>query len=263
MDEYRLKFNMNHLIESLLLILVLTAAVAAQSPPQYKGSEENLPPAPKVKIEEAVNSPLKIIAWTKWVAEGRGIELNVKVQNVTIDKAIRAYANRFSVPGGRIDYGCIMFNVVKPGKVLQPTMSEVRTTWRAYSTDLTEPIPAAVDYVEFTDNSTWGIDSCKSAERLAGARAGGKAFVEKLLTIFQDGGPSAVLKSAQGVADELVAPLDETAIWRDGFSGGVKSVLRRIEDAVREGGLPEIEVHLKKPYDASGYQIEIVQPQNP
>jgi len=252
---------MKCLIGSTLLTLLLTMLVPAQSTNQAKTSEENLPPAPTVKVEVQAGSPLKVVSWTKWVAEGKGIEVAVKVENVS-HKAVRAYATRFTIVQDRSNGGCFMFNVVKPGKVLQPTDSEVRSTWRGYPKDSTEPILIFVDFVEFTDNSTWGIDSCESAQRLAGVRTGGKVFAGRLLKILDDLGPAAVLKNVEAEARELQIPQHDSPAWREGFSNGVRGILQRVLDAFQDGGLPDIEPALKRPVDASGYQIEVVKPEN-
>jgi hypothetical protein len=253
---------MKYLMESTLLTLLLTMSLPAQSTNQTKASDENLPPAPAMKVKVQDDSPLKVVGWTKWVAEGKGIEVAVQVENVS-SKAVRAYSTRFTIPADRSNNGCFMFNVVKPGKVLQPTMSEVKSTWRGYPRDSTEPIPVFVDFVEFTDNSTWGIDSCQSVQWLAGMRTGGKLFAGTLLKILNNIGPAAVVKRAEAEASELQVPPHESQAWRTGFSSGVQGILQRVKDAFQDGGLPDIEPALTRPVDASGYQIEVVKPENP
>ncbi len=55
----------------------------------------------------------------------------------------------------------------------------------------------------------------------------------------------------------------ESEAWQKGFRVGIESMIDRLRQAVSEGGLPEIEATLKRPYDASGYKIEVVIPESP
>ena len=54
----------------------------------------------------------------------------------------------------------------------------------------------------------------------------------------------------------------------DDIDTGVTNACRcgtyhRIRQAIAEGGISEMEAELKRPYDASGYEIEVVKPGNP
>jgi hypothetical protein len=40
-------------------------------------------------------------------------------------------------------------------------------------------------------------------------------------------------------------------------------MINRLREAVSEGGLPEIEPTLKRPYDGAEYKIDIVMPESP
>lgn len=139
----------------------------------------------------------------------------------------------------------------------------MRSTWRGYPLDSRKPILLFIDFIEFTDGSTWGADGCQSAQYLAGARSGARVLAERLENVFANGGAKAVVNSVKEVAGEIEVPVAESNVWQSGFSAGVKSMIDRLRQAVSEGGLPEIEPALKRPYDAAGYKIDVVIPESP
>lgn len=257
---------MKYILKAFSICLLMATAGLSQSTPQTKllNLPDNLPPPPKVNVDSQPDSSLHITVETKWVnVNPAGIELALKVKNISSDRAVRAYATRQAFTIDEPPHGCFLLNAVKPGKVLQPGQSEVRSTWRGYPLDSSKPILLFIDYVEFTDGSTWGADTCESAQYLAGARAGAKALAERLEKELMNVGAAAVMKSLSEIAGEIEVPVAESQAWQKGFRNGIESMVNRLREAVYDGGLPEIEPTLKRPYDASGYKIEVVQPESP
>jgi hypothetical protein len=144
-----------------------------------------------------------------------------------------------------------------------------------------------VDYVEFTDGSTWGADACRTSEYLAGARAGAAAAVVRLLGLLAGGGPEivtravkdelegfgpdavmneavrlglakrgpdGVLRAVKGEAVRGQSSDGHSPVWELGFFIGTKAIANRVRDAVRNSGPDEIETTLRLPYDAAGAQ---------
>ena len=72
-----------------------------------------------------------------------------------------------------------------------------------------------------------------------------------------------MVKSLKEIAGEIEVPVAESQAWQKGFRDGIESMIYRVREAVSDGGLPEIEPALKRPYDASGYKIEVVKPESP
>lgn len=135
----------------------------------------------------------------------------------------------------------------------------------AKASDVNLP-PAPAMKVKVQDDSPLkvvGWTKWESVQWLAGMRTGGNIFAGRLLKILYDIGPAAVVKCAEAAASELQIPPHESQAWRTGFSNGVQGILQRLKDAFQDGGLPDIEPALKRPVDASGYQIEVVKPENP
>lgn len=257
---------MKYILNAFSVCLLLATEVLSQSTSNTKllNLPDDLPPPPKVKVDSQPDSSLRITATTKWVnVSPPGIELALKVKNISIDKAVRAYATRQAFTVDEPPQGCFLLNAIKPGKVLQPGQSEVRSTWRGYPLDSRQPILLFIDFVEFTDGSTWGANGCESAQYLAGARAGARALAERLENVFVNGGASSVVKSLKEIAVEIEVPIAESQAWQKGFRDSMESMIYRVREAVSDGGLLEIEPALKRPYDASGYKIEVVKPESP
>jgi hypothetical protein len=257
---------MNNILKALIVCLLMVTAALSQSTSAAKllSLPDDLPPPPKVEVESPPDSALHITVRTKWVnVSPPGIELALKVKNISSDKAVRAYATRQAFTADEPPQGCFLLNVIKRGKVLQPGQSEVRSTWRGYPLDSRKPILLFIDFVEFTDGSTWGADGCQSAQYLAGARAGAKMLAERSERVLEDLGAAAMMKSLKQIAGEIDVPVAESQAWQSGFRSAIEQMVQRLRDAVSEGGLPEIEPALKRPYDASGYKIDVVKPESP
>ncbi len=257
---------MKRILRAFSICLLMSTAVLSQATYDEKipGLPDNLPHPPKMEVDSQADSSLQITAKTKWVnVSPPGIEVILKVKNISSDKAVRAYATRQAFTLDESPRGCFLLHAVKPGKVLQPGQSEVRSTWRGYPLDSRKPILLFIDFIEFTNGSTWGADGCESAQYLAGARSGAGKLVERLEKVFVDGGSKAVVNSLKEVAGEIEMPVAESRTWQAGFRVGVESMIERLRQAVSDDGLPGIEPALKRPYDASGYKIDVVAPESP
>lgn len=250
---------MKFLVFGLIASLFFAADVLSQSALDSKKVPPS--PPPKVLIETAPDSPMRVTAKTEWVNVTPGIQLDITVRN-TSEKAIRAYAMRPRV-GSDESANCFLLHTIKPGRVLQPGQSEVRTTWRGYPYDSQSPVHLSLDFIEFTDDSTWGADGCQSAASLAGMRAGARKVTEVLETIFAEGGGRAVVEALGSIRGEIETPNIESAIWQSGYRSGIEGMIQRLRELISDVGLSEVGAALKQPYDASGYKIEVVKSESP
>jgi len=114
-----------------------------------------------------------------------------------------------------------------------------------------ERIVLSVDFVEFSDGTTWGADTSKYAEGLAGQRAGARAESERLLKLLETGGLPAVVEAA----GKGVGPAGRAAESRDehSFLSGVRAVRLRVLQAYQSGVLAAVEPALRQPYDLSAH----------
>ena len=235
----------------------LVLAFTMQPISAYQNSQEGISkqPAetdqlPQILAQSQPDAPVKLDSFElRWAADRSILTIHIVVKNVGT-RAIRAYATR---AGESAHGGCFIYNVIAPGKVIQPEQSDGRSRFVGVSrTSPPKIIYEAVDFVEFTDGTTWGDDRCEAAELLAGARAGGNAAIEMLRRILKQEGPKAVLQKIKNYTLELEPSDEHSDRWKSAFRGAVRNVIDRVKRAYESEGLPEIETILNKPYDAAG-----------
>ena len=252
-----------------LLFAVLTAsAVPAQSPDREShlpSSQQDIPGPEVYKVKPQPDSPLRLRVKTRWLylllnVEGwtdrNGYEFTHFVENVS-GRDVSAYAVRHTPPGGCWPW------IMSPD-FMQPGKSDAKTTWRGFSPS--DPVLTyEVDFVEFTDGTTWGADVCQSAERLAGERAGGGAVAARLLELLAEGGPDAVKKVVKGKLvgrspeaevkaidkglSDITPPPGHSPAWEEGFRIGKRVIALRVQWADESLGPGVIERELRRPYD--------------
>lgn len=157
------------MVRFILLVLSLTLFTevgSSQSVSPHKGSEPERP-KPVVNVQDQPGTPLKIsTVETKWATPDQQIlEIYVLLENVS-DLKIRSYAWRIdNADGSQSKDGCFMYSIQPPAKILQPGDSDGRSTWRRFPVDgSTASIMLSVDFVEFDNDSTWGVNFCRSVE---------------------------------------------------------------------------------------------------
>lgn len=179
------------------------------------------------------------------------------VTNVSA-KPIRVYAIQQQVIYGEeksTDRGLTLSHLTAITRLLQPQSSKTVDGGgnSSYPKSISE-IVLSVDFVEFADGSTWGEDSFKSAESLAGQRAGGKAAIKHFREKLKAKGFNALVE-----ADETVLPEDangKSQMWLEGFQTGFSLVRHKVKDAKSKGGITFVTQELEKPFDASEGRLQ-------
>jgi hypothetical protein len=245
---------MRHATASALLIAFTTISVVAQSsqrkPRPATSVEER---TPQVIIAPQPDSPLSVTTSTRWSTPGREIfDLYIVVKNVD-GRAVRSYTTRVDSGAGEFrKEQCFIQNIYVPGKVLQTEQTDGKS--RFMGIEKGAPYTAfqvSVDYLEFTDGSVWGVDSCQSAEYLAGERAGGQAAIDAIQKMLRERGPDAVVAAIKEGSVSVEEQPGRTSRWEEGFRQGIATINQRILATYQNEGLSEIEAALRKPYDAS------------
>ncbi len=245
---------MRHLTTATLTILLTALCVHAQATgreqrPPAQSSDATPLQGPGTSVQSQTEAPLRLSVNTKWVTpEKSGYEISFSVENASA-RTVRAYAIR-GIPGTSPN-GCAVINILSLGKVLKQGQSKTWSTWRGY--DPNQPASTlSVDYVEFTDDGTWGADLCGAREQLAGERAGGRAatcFFQKML---QESTADEMLRIITKDRIEFLPPRGHPATWEDGFRSGTSVIHSRLTRANEEWGWTELDYTLRRPYDASG-----------
>lgn len=123
-----------------------------------------------------------------------------------------------------------------------------------------ESISLSVDFVEFGDGSTWGIDSRNSRDMLAGQREGAKAERKRLRELLKSKGPAAVLDAAgEDVTDgtrDAGANTNRSEEWLRGYRNGVGSFRHRLRRNLQTPAASRSELELGRPFDLSAEQPE-------
>ncbi|HWN11641.1 MAG TPA: hypothetical protein VNO50_20610 [Pyrinomonadaceae bacterium] len=234
-----------------LLVAVANSQSLSTSAQQESTTTEREKPV--VNVQEQPGSPLRIASVeTKWATPAKqGLQIHIVVENAG-EAEIRAYAWRTVIFDGsqNVD-ACLLHNVKSRGKLLGPGDSDGKTTWRSIAQSSSSSIDLSLDFVEFANGTSWGLDVCQSAETLRGARAGAVAARERLARMLEQNGGRALINLLKLNPPILDAPDGHSPVWVKSFYSGVRSLFDRVKSAHHEGGLPEVERVLRLPIDAS------------
>lgn len=240
-------------------LLLSTAVVVSLTAFNSTGTHRRGSPLPsrartqllKVLVEEKQDAPLTISSIVNNTVDPLAPVVQFTLTNVS-RKPIRAYAISHEVRTERAtSKGVELNNAVSLKGVLLPNRPQPAALDNTTYSEAVASIKLIVDFVEFTDGTTWGVDEFKSAEKLAGRRAGARATRERLLALLEAEGALAVIHAVTPDEFTFEAPEGKSPEWLDGFRLGVKSVRARVRHAGGMGDLKEIESALRRPVDAS------------
>lgn len=145
-------------------VLVLTVMGATQFPP-------------KIEVRNQRDSPIVLSNLYVDASEPTKPKYGFTMTNVS-DKPIRAYAIRDEVSFGdaqAVANGMKLSHLPSLSLLFLPNQSrQVEAGGDATYEQAVNTITLSVDFVEFTDGTHWGEDKHKSADLLAGTRAGGE-----------------------------------------------------------------------------------------
>jgi hypothetical protein len=111
-------------------------------------------------------------------------------------------------------------------------------------------VEVSVDFVEFANGAVWGPDAGRSAERLAGMRAGAREARTYLKAILESGGEDAVAAATAAEQLPLASPQDRSPQWGDGFRTGASTIRIRVKKALESHGSRAAAQSLSQPFDA-------------
>jgi hypothetical protein len=239
-------------------LTILSACVLVAALATLASSSRNLiatakPASYDVQIAPQPDSPLRVTIQTVTASTSFEVAADLAVTNIG-DKSISSFAVRHDdyLQGGSKASGVTLVTAASVNGALLPNASNpVSTGAHKYSEEVVKII-LSIDFVEFTDGTTWGEDKEKSAELLAGRRAGAKTAREKLSERFQKEGAASVAQAIErdGGGEEFAPPSDKSLIWQRGYTNGVKSIYARVRHAKSQGGLEKIKEAVDRPFTA-------------
>jgi len=217
--------------------------------PQQRNAKPR--PDPIVTRQAQPDSPLTINPQPRWFDE-KTFEIYIVVKNIA-DKPVTAYAttsSNLSVPNS--PKACFIYSFPGPGKMLTGGKSDGKSHWNQTDRENMAPqLEFAVDFVEFSDGSTWGSDYCQAKEYLDGYRSGVRA-ARKLFKVMlaEVGGEQLITELNKGPV-KIEEPPRHSDRWIKAFRSGIEGMRNSVLRAYQERGLPEIDIELSRPIDAS------------
>jgi hypothetical protein len=239
-------------LKCFVLGLLAFGVYAAKNPMQVsQASAQASERLPAATIAPQADAPLRIVN-TFAESEPGLVRLKIMAQNQS-QKRIRAYSILADAGAySRLDFA----DLTNPTVILQPT--QIRASDLAYGEgEVPASVTLSVDFVEFDDGSTWGLDLHHSRDRLSGQRAGAKAERLRLRALLKAKGPSAVFDAIlAAVSDDagLGAANKHTAEWTQGYRNGVGSIRHRLRRSFQAGDAARVESELSQPFDTSEEQ---------
>jgi hypothetical protein len=138
----------------------------------------------------------------------------------------------------------INLELTKPAML--PNESQVNYSNYEILSDQRHAIILSVEYVDFSDGTTWGTDSSKVAEELSGERAGMVIMSEKLIKVLNVQDNSEIFKRIDLVAAAMEPPTGRSDTWKQGFQRASRSVANRLKRAGNKGGWIQIDAELQQ-----------------
>lgn len=232
------------------LLLLACTPLQAQSPP---APQQNASPRPDPKVTTRVQpeAPLTISAKPRWF-DDKTFEIYVVVKNVG-DKPITAYATTYvnlSAPSS--NKPCFIYRFPWPGKMLMRDKSDGKSQWNRTDNENKAPqLEFAIDFVEFSDGSTWGADDCQAKEYLDGIRSGLKAARKLFKVSLAEAGAEQLIADLKKGPVRIEEPFGHSDRWIEAFRMGIEAMRESILRAYQERGFPEIDIELNRPIDSS------------
>jgi len=205
--------------------------------------------SPTIIVTPQQDAPLEVLS--TWIESSKPKDFRFvgQFQNKS-GKGIRAYGIKSQTVTSKQQNGHLQFMNLR-WSIWQST--EIRTIEFADSQeDQISTVRLTVDFVEFTDGTTWGSDSLNSRDMLAGQREGAKVERQRLRALLQAKGDEALVNDLQK-SGAPVEPSKEnrSAHWAEGYLSGVASVRRRLGQTLASGNKEQIKAELSKPFDSS------------
>lgn len=217
------------------------------------GESSDIQQSPTIILTPQEDSPIQILSTWIASAEPKNFRVVAQVQNQSL-KGIRACAFISQTATNKLQNGKVEFmNFALPSTIWLPTA--IRTN--EFSDSQEEPINTVrltVDFVEFTDGTTWGPDSENSRDMLAGQRAGAKLERLRLLQLMLSNNFEGLVRDIQtsdGSKLDSVMKDNHSSRWQHGFSLGVAATRRRVNDVIASGDRGRIKTELTRPFDTA------------
>lgn len=215
---------------------------------------------PDINVKKQKDTPL-VISATYADLNALKPTYGYSLTNVS-DKTIRAFTIQGDAFYGRLNIkesGATFSHLTSKKLLLRPNESCQETAGgNATYTEEVNEIVLSVDFVEFDDGTTWGVDYYKSKEQLEGQRAGARVALENFRKKLETSGFEMFSKEIDkdSIDFALQADTSKSSKWKNGFQSGIGIVRNRLKRAIDNLGYEGVKQELQKPFDASGGREE-------
>ena len=210
----------------------------AQSMPVFQ------PQAPIVVARNEPGSPLVISAERQLAKTEQAPELSLNVTNVTT-KTVTAFAIKQEVVAGqKAGTTVYLYNLPLSATKLPPNGALHEFATYDNLSNSQHRVTLTLDYVQFSDGKTWGLDSAKSGERVAGQNAASQILIRKLLGMIREGKAHEDFANTLESVTNIQPPAQHSDEWNDGFRLAIGTVAHRLKRAHQLGGLGRVTTEL-------------------
>jgi hypothetical protein len=201
---------------------------------------------PIVTAENQAGTPLVVSGARLVSVDPQSAEIAFRLTNVC-SKTIRAFAIKEDVgAGGEHKSTTSLVNLDLTNSELRPNDSTNEFSSYQPFSEKEHHITLSVDYVEFSDGTSWGLDSAKSAERTAGQRAALQILSKRLIKVLNAGNSADVITAIDAGVANIEPPTGRSEEWKEGFRLGCKSVVLRLKRAQGRGGWIQVDSELRQ-----------------
>lgn len=197
----------------------------------------------KLNIEKQPDSPLQISSFQidlTYSELSSDVTLMLTSRSV---KPIRAFTIATSVEEEKT--GAVLITTNSDEQMWQ--FNEIKSIKiRKGRDEIINGVKLSIDFVEFSDGTTWGPDSFNSADDLAGERVGLRSSVQSLSEILRTKGLSGVINNVASDVSGIPTPQGRSLSWERGFQRGARTVIERLNRAYKKGGQGQLETEWER-----------------
>lgn len=230
-QRYFLAFLAITALNIVLAVFLLRISLGQTAEKQFKDQ-----PPLKVEIATQEGSPLLITLVNVDNSEQEFQTINYAIQNISAKK-ITAYVILRSDKTGAGSATTLFLNKFEPGRIIKDSLIEERPNIKSESKIL------SVDYVEFSDGTSWGKDFQKQSEHIAGQIDGQRyaiEYIKQLLINQNNNAVSNLLNQQLTEINPLSIDNKKTEKWRRGFLNGYRTILAKLQFVYEKQGINSI-----------------------
>jgi len=207
----------------MLLNLGLGAFLLHRTLAQTSKSDYRNQPPLVAEASSQKNSPLLITIINVDNSPSSYQTVNYTVQNIS-GQPIRGYV----ILGSGKDTGKIVTNFFPVKSFQVDSINQDELNLERSNIQPSDILSLSIDYVEFEDGSSWGIDSQGQSEHIAGGRAGVESATEQLKSLVDKRETASLNALLERDLVDIDVPLPnsvQSEKWRKGFEKGYKGVV--------------------------------------